>query len=326
MPYRLPLDDLPAGFASLVRRESKRLTGPAHGQAAAADQVAAVHGLRKSLKRLRALILLADTPDQRRPLHDLDRRLRDLGRAYAPLRDTAVLAETLDRLVADGTIRPKSLAVHVRATLTADGGTHQDDIDPLAIASARDAALSKLAALSFDDVTLDTAIAAAGRTYKTARRARRAVESDDTGEAFHDWRKRVQRHARHMQLLVDLWPAEMAARCDTAKALAEQLGQEHDLAELDRRLASISIGPAQRRALERARQAMADRRAELRRTSLALGDLLFAERGRAFRARLSAFHRAAPAAPATKIDAADAPPLVPARRLRYDRRQGDGDA
>lgn len=311
MPYRLDLDDLPSAFASLVRREVKRIAHYSHLDPDARQETAAVHDLRKSVKRLRAVLRLADGATDEASLHGLDRHIRKLGRWYAPARDQAVTSTLLDDLISDGTIKSKILAGKLKAACVvevAPAGTIDFDIDDT---------MRRFDALTFQTATLETVVRSASRAYKRARHGRGRAERAGTSDAFHDWRKLVQRHARHMQLLADLWPEEMQVRLETAKELSDVLGEEHDFSGLDRCLATIAMAPAQRRALDRVRLTIAARQAALRVSSLALGGRLFAERSRAFRGRLEAYasERDTRAATATKIDTAAPPLLVPKRQF-----------
>lgn len=328
MPYRLTLDDLPGSFKHLVRRETKRLTKltPASTSAPSADPAADVHDRRKGLKRLRALMLLAVTHDDDRALRNLERQLRDLGRQLGQRRDADVVLTTLDRLAADGLIPSKALLATLRATLATSAAPARVAAETTELFPAD--ILGELSTLDFAAVTTTTLIGAAQRTYTRARRARRLAEREATSDAFHDWRKQVQRHARHLQLLADLWPAEMAMRLDAARQLSVCLGTEHDLHTLDGRLVATSVSKAHRKAFDRLRATIAGQQVALRQAALDLADRLFAERGRAYRARLSAYdsRSAVPVAAQTKNDAAKTPRLVPARRLGYERLQGDGSA
>ena len=310
MTFRLNLDDLPKSFSALARRETKRLAKLSARLAtlgaapAAADEAVIVHSTRKRVKRLRALLLLAETADTKAALRCLDRQLRDYGRQLGPWRDTAVLAATIARLAAGHLIGPKATTTVTRspvtlARLSAMLAADSDDLErpaALAVDPLSVECLAALRQLTFADVTPASVVAAASRTYVRARRDRRVAEQLATSEAFHDWRKQVQRHARHLQLLADLWPAELAARVDAAKRLSACLGDEHDLYHLNLMLDRRSVPRPQRQSVGRLRATILDRQAELRVTSLTIADRLFAERGRAFRARLAAyqFERAEP--------------------------------
>jgi branched-subunit amino acid aminotransferase/4-amino-4-deoxychorismate lyase len=64
---------------------------------------------------------------------------------------------------------------------------------------------------------------------KAMKHAYRAGVDD---EAFHEWRKHVQRHWRHLQLMRNAWPEAIAPRIDLASELSAMIGLDHDLAVL----------------------------------------------------------------------------------------------
>ena len=51
-------------------------------------------------------------------------------------------------------------------------------------------------------------------------------------EAFHEWRKTVQQHWRHMQLISRAWPDVLGGRAGEAKELSRLLGDDHDMCVL----------------------------------------------------------------------------------------------
>ena len=70
------------------------------------------------------------------------------------------------------------------------------------------------------------------RTYRRGRRDLREARAEPSVEALHEWRKRVKELWYHHTLLRELWPPVMAATGDEAHALADRLGDDHDLAVL----------------------------------------------------------------------------------------------
>ena len=109
-----------------------------------------------------------------------------------------------------------------------------------------------------------------------------------SGERFHDWRKRVKDHRYHLELLAGLWPRQIGSRRKEVKALGGMLGDEHDLWVLQARLASFADDGA--RVMIRSAE---HRRAELRSAMRPLGQRVFAERPRALARRFEAYWRAA---------------------------------
>ena len=245
---------------------------------------------RKSLKKLRALLRLHSAPSESRPARKLDRQLRIAARVLAPQRDAHVLALTWSFVCSEMDLNPKLRAEGARALATMVHPTALElDAEAWLMAARAD-----LARQFRTDVTVLDLARAAGQTYRRARRHSKRAHADPTTETCHDWRKCVLTHRRHMQLLADLWPEDLAVRVTATKQLGDLLGLDHDLALLATWLSSRACPRAlnpKRRDIARWIKA---RRAKLRIEALTLGQRLFAERSTAFTARLKIYARLLP--------------------------------
>ena len=247
------------------------------------DRQEAVHEARKCGKRLRAMLRLARAGIGDDAYRRENAAIRDAARKASGVRDAEALLETYARLQArfaeevdwrrlSGTRR---VLVARREQLAADGTLpHRIAAFAAELGAVRDRLPSwPLADLGFDDLALGFA-----RAYRRGRKAIRAVEAAPSDEGFHEWRKRAKDHRYHLELLRDLWPAEVKARRTEVRALGDLLGDEHDLSVLQATLraesqrfgdAGLLLGLAGRR--------QAELRAQLR----PLGLRLYAERPKA---------------------------------------------
>ena len=82
--------------------------------------------------------------------------------------------------------------------------------------------------LSIPMISARSPRACATPTAMDARPLPRAFATGDD-EDFHDWRKTLQHHWRHMQLLTPCWPSELSARAELARGLSQILGDDHDI-------------------------------------------------------------------------------------------------
>jgi CHAD domain-containing protein len=231
MAYRFKLSETVAAGASRIGLEQidlaeARLTSRD-------DPAAAIHDARRCLKRLRALLrlirpALAETSYRREA-----NRLAGIGRLLADARDQHVMRQTLVKLETRFTAMPKDIADRL-VKLTANGAAAGRP-QRAAIPERRDALQGLEAARVFfarlDRRALAFEHLAAGveRSYRRARRAFRDAYEAPTDEAFHDWRKAVQQHWRHMQLISRAWPDVLAGRASEAKELSRLLGDDHDI-------------------------------------------------------------------------------------------------
>jgi CHAD domain-containing protein len=201
-------------------------------------RLAAVHHARTSVKKIRAALRLARAALGRRTFGRENAAFRDIGRLLSAVRDADVLVESLDK------IKPELGAASLRAavaTLEAQ------------VARQRRAALTRL-------LTKGRAIEKARAALRSARR--RAQRYDVRGNQWsalrpgfeqvyaegrerfavaykhansddmHQWRKRVKDLMAQLRLLHGLWPAVMDAWAADSHALADLLGDHHDLTVL----------------------------------------------------------------------------------------------
>jgi CHAD domain-containing protein len=154
----------------------------------------------------------------------------------------------------------------------------------------RHAVRDRLPSWPLDDLGFDDLAPGFRRAYRRGRKAMRALDHASSDEGFHEWRKRVKDHRYHLELLRDLWPAQMKARRGEVKALGELLGDEHDLTVLRATLSAERqrFGDGAGLLLELASR----RQAELRAAMFPRVSRLFAERPKAMVRRYARYWQA----------------------------------
>ena len=281
-------------FADGVRRIGKeQLSRIARQLALDTDRALAVHDARKGLKRMRALLRLIRPVVDNRWLREQDAAYREIARGLADMRDVDSALACIAKLeVAAKSLAANAALVRLKAQLQVQRDALQTGAIDATSAKARKAL--KAAARRFAAVKLDRrGFTIVGRglalTCEQGRRLQARAYGNGADADFHRWRKRVQHHWRHMQLLARAWPEAMAAREALARELAELLGDEHDLTELAceiKRRAS-DLGPAG--AVLSLQRACAARKAELRRLAEPRGRRLLAEHGKALARRIERY-------------------------------------
>ena len=126
-------------------------------------------------------------------------------------------------------------------------------------------------------------------SYYRAREKFKAAFKSKDAELLHDWRKNVQRHWRHMQLLTPCWPSELGARAEAARGLSQTLGDDHDIANLMHLATAptMTFGSPEDIAdfLRRCRM----RTKQLRKEAKIRGERLFVEKPQPFAGRIHAY-------------------------------------
>jgi CHAD domain-containing protein len=296
MAYRFILDE---PFSDGIRRISTgQIRRIGRELSSKTDVHAGIHQSRKCLKRLRALFVLLEGMVPETAWRRETGRYRSIARSLAGARDLHAMLETLARLRAR--FGAAALGPYV-VTFEAEIRRRLDSIEQSsadgAVEFARreiERAARGLKRLKIGSVDLDRMVAAVTTTYGAARDTRTRAYRTGIDEDFHEWRKHVQRHWRHMQLFLPAWPEELTVRVQLASRLSEVLGDDHDLWML---INLIELERAAERAGKREVRELSEfchrRQAELRQEARALGKRLLAERPTAFARRLAAYWRSA---------------------------------
>ncbi len=257
----------------------------------------AIHETRKSMKRLRALLHLVRPAMRKADFRRDEARLKHIARSLAGARDTQAMLETVAKLDAyDERVGRGPVAVKLRAQLEAKHDTTGEDRKGSGVSLAR--RLLKEARAAFDDIVLekdDFKILASTieRDYRKARRAfHRAYELQED-EAFHDWRKYVQRHWRQLLLVAPSWPKALRPHIALARDLSEVLGEDHDLFVLANFVRTNLDGVANKD-VEAYLDLCRRRQNELRSLARGMGARLFAEKPSSLAARLTTYWITAP--------------------------------
>lgn len=257
-----------------------------------ADLAAAVHGTRKDIKKIRAVLRLSRGRLGRELFAAENRRYRDAGRLLSGSRDAEVKLQTLAGLEERfGRELPSASAGGWKRLL-------EDERD--AVANSEDGEVRKrigevLDAIGeargrIDDWPLEGdswKLLGPGlrRSYRQGRAAMAEVSADANAELVHDWRKRCKDLWYHTRLLERAWPSLLGPTVDQLHELADLLGDHHDLSVLAADLGEreqVGSRPALTGLIER-------RQDELLADALALGERVYTEKPKAFAKRLRAY-------------------------------------
>lgn len=294
MAFRLKLNEpVDKGFRRIgleqIERAQRQLEGATSGSATA------VHETRKSLKRVRALLRLFRVGLGEATFREENARFRDLGALLSQARDTQVLIQTAFKLeTLPGQVSNASLAA-VKKMLQEDGAENPPLPEAL-IGEALERLLKaskgfrrlKLGGSGFDIVE-----SGLKRAYGKALDCFDAAYANPHDEAFHDWRKTVQQHWRHMALVSRAWPDHFASRVTAARALSQLLGDDHDLAMLRAHLSALPPARLPAMHVSEIERLATARQQELRAEAAPRGRQLFVEGAKGHSRRVGEIWRAA---------------------------------
>ena len=235
---RTPAVPVAAGVRRIARGQLERSAERLEG-ARRTDIGDAVHDTRKSFKRLRAVVRVARDPLGDDVYRFENRRFRDAGRELSGARDAQVLGETLDELADRYEDElPEDAFAGLRRQLEEEArAAHEqvaeDDSATDRLTTTLEAAHGRVATWPLPEDG-DWGMLEPGftRIYRRGRRAMRAAVDEPTTENLHELRKRAKDLWHAAQILRPAAPKRLKRLGREAHALADLLGDDHDLAVL----------------------------------------------------------------------------------------------
>lgn len=290
MTYRLkPDESIPTG----IKRIAKEQITKAIAELSAVDELGideAVHQARKRLKKTRAVVrLVRDSLGSEYRTENA--RFRDLGRSLASLRDAKVQIETVDNLTAYFTdIAASDTFKNLRRELRVDyRREYQRVIDEGIIISVKNQlkdAVGEIDNWSIDSDNWSAIAKSFKRVYKRGYRGLHRVLSEPTAENLHEWRKRVKYLRYQLRILRPIWSEMIAEWVDRTHELSDYLGEDHDLAVLQKFVLSQPERFDRENTLEILTTLSDRRQTELQTAAIFLGKRIYTEKPKDYVNRL----------------------------------------
>lgn len=289
MPYRFQRHEtFDEGFSRIGLRELDRVHADLTAKTVGPT---AIHDARKAFKRIRALLCLVRPALPPKVYAKENARYRKIGRRLSASRDLHVMRETILKLESWQRIETRGSLTRLRKQVW-----HAGHDETIIASEARNKVIDDLevARKKWRSIVLSgDGFELVGKgfkaSYQSGLRAFAIAYADNRDQDFHEWRKYVQQHWRHMQLLHDAWPAYFSARMEAAKALSEIVGYDHDLcvlADFARRLDKSRLPPKHARIVLRL---IEERQCQLRDIAHARGDRLYVESAKGLHDRVKTY-------------------------------------
>ncbi len=260
------------------------------------DHGVAVHDARKSMKKLRAILRLVGDEIGREEFADHNRAFRDAARRLSEIRDAAVLPETLRKLREEKGKGKLDAAFDRAMSLLEPSALESGDQDRKR--QQTEGAMKEVAGnllrirLRVEDWSIERNDFRALRggirkVYKRGRKGFAEALDEPTAANLHEWRKQVKYLWYQVRLLRGIWPPLLKSLAEELRELAEELGEDHDLAMLRDALAGLMADDTAE--LEMMVKVIEKRRAKLQERAMMHGSRIFAERPKAFAGRLEGY-------------------------------------
>ena len=281
MSFRFKKSESPAKG---VRRLCRERIGAALGGLRKGDRPAAIHDVRKEIKKLRAIFRLMRAAIGRGTYRKGARALREAADSLAASRDARVILVVFKKLAGRTTRRFGGIERALRKNARREAELFGKD-DSLKRAER----LLRKTDRRVDDLKIKAANWAAieqglKESYRRGCEACRLARKQPSPENFHNWRKHVKDLWHYFCLLYPAWPAEARTYTDELEMLARHLGEDHDLFLLQQFAAEHCTVEADE--VAGVNKLISSRQRELRAMALKLGSRLYAETPRVICQRL----------------------------------------
>ena len=193
-----------------------------------------VHEVRKSTKRVRAVLRMLSDDIDSRDYTRLNMEVRDLARELSQIRSAVVQVGLLESLVAnDCELSTATREFNAELVASADDqrrGLEDAMVQGLLLRFA--AVRSHIGDIEFPDEG-ETSLDGIRKTYRRGRRSMTHAYEAPTVESFHIWRKQVKYLRHQMEVLEWGGALAVAALVSDLEEIGEALGMDHDLADLE---------------------------------------------------------------------------------------------
>lgn len=201
------------------------------------DQDAAIHEVRKCMKKLRSLLRLVRPVIRKKRFRAADRAVRDFSRRLGGARDSTVVLATFEALVnhysdylSDRTVEPIRQSLTERQRLAQE--QHLSSMDSAGLVHDLKKLEKCFKRLDLVQFSCDTLLDSAKACYREGRAALGVLHVDPSTENAHVMRKHVKYLWYQMRLLQKVDTAQVRQLLLELDELGELLGQDHDLAML----------------------------------------------------------------------------------------------
>jgi CHAD domain-containing protein len=279
-----------------VRRLGRERIGKALDQLQHCERLEAIHGVRREVKKVRAVLGLVRERTEGNTYRKSMKTLRTAGRLLRDPRDAHVRPRTLERLMAhyQDRLTARSFSVIEKVLSQSCRAETQDFLKSDAVAVV-DRMLRK-----FSRRAGELKVRAEGwgairsglwESYNQGQQSLAAAREEASPENLHQWRKHVQDLWHQLRLLCPVRPKELSGMADAMKQLSQYLGDDHDLVML-RQFASRRCARWHAGELESLKELIELRRKELQSEAFELGARIYSEKPSAFCRGLENYWRA----------------------------------
>ena len=272
MPFRFKKSESPA---RAVRRVCRERIGAALGGLRKSRHPAVVHGVRKEIKKLRALFRLVRAEIGRGTYRKGAKALREAAGSLTAPRDARVMLKAFKKLAGRDARKFAGIEKALRKNCRREARRFRKKDSAEATGRILRKTGRRMGALKIKAVGWAAIEPGLKQGCRRGREFYRLARAQPSPENFHDWRKHVKDLWHYFCLLYPAWPAEARAHTDELELLGRQLGDDHDLFLLQQFAAEHCAGMTGE--VKVLNPLIETRQKQLRAAALKLGARLYAE-------------------------------------------------
>ena len=228
-------EELAHGIRRVARKQIE-LLAPRRTRPVSSAPSANLHGQRKAIKHLRALLRLIRRPLGKKTHQKQRRALRRMARYLSPARDAFVQWQTVQKLLpalrhALGAPAAARLAAHLHSQVRLPHPPPH--FLPTTFLS------EEMKPRDFAHHDLRRALRRSWRRY---RKQYQKVRQEPETAALHEWRKRTKELFLQLHFLESVCPRPVKKLTSRLEKLSKVLGDDHDLALLENNVRSLAPG------------------------------------------------------------------------------------
>ena len=208
----------------------------ARGAAPTPGQGEAVHAIRITIKRLRAILRLVRPGIGEAVFEQENARLRKAAHRLSLARDRQVARKTLLALSLSNKHEQEAAATVLAGLEAATGPETSVEQAIGRVASDLEQTRRNLHRLRIAESDWNIIESGLRTVYRQGRERMMVALADGADEAFHKWRIRVKNLYYELQLLEPVWEKRTERILSLLEELQEKIGEDHDLVVLKSRL------------------------------------------------------------------------------------------
>jgi CHAD domain-containing protein len=254
-----------------------------------------IHETRKNFKKMRGLLRLVRNELGEDIFKKENILFRDTGRILSPIRDAAVMVESLNLIKKNYSneikqneydLLKKNLSVRARR-VRSQFKKNKELIE--AVINILENHKSDIIKLPLRKKTFTQLIPSINLVYERGLNAMQTAVRYPSASNFHEWRKRAKYLWYQTRILEDAWPEYMTLLAAKLSQLSDVLGLEHDLAELRNLLMKESTLCTNKEFQTKLSNYIGQERLKLQSDAKSLSPFIYSETPENFSGRLQAY-------------------------------------